>query len=211
VIRAIFFDFDGVLIDSEPLHLECWAEVLTAHGIPLSPSQYAADFIGVSNRAMIETLCRQFRKPYSPAFFTARYREKMELYQRRAGMACRVPQDLVAFIKEVVNFYRLAVVSSSSRSEVEPFLVRAGIHAGLQAVVCAEDVQNYKPAPDPYLKAMEMVNCGSEEQLRAEECLVVEDSEPGAEAGRRAGMRVLRVCGPDTVERLLRAELGRHA
>ncbi len=195
-VRAIFFDFDGVLIDTEPLHFECWAEVLRPRGVSLPWKVYTAEMAGFSNRRMVADLCRRAGKRYSRRFFDDCYAQKRALYQERALQRCRIPSDLVAFIRAASKAYKLGVVSSSSRSEVEPFLKAQGIPQHLAALVCEEDVENFKPAPDPYRRALAMVNRGSRKRIRPLECLVVEDSEPGAEAGRRAGMRVVRVLGP---------------
>ncbi len=208
MIRAIFFDFDGVLVDSEPLHLACWAEVLAGYGMPLSAEFYYANFVGVSNQEMIQRLCRQFGKGYDAEFFGRCYTAKKILYQDRARGHCRMPQELVTFIQTGPENYRFGVVSSSSRCEVEPHLVGHGVREAITALVCQEDVAELKPAPDPYLRALELVNAGADERIGAGECLVIEDSGPGAEAGRRAGMQVLRVPGPGEVLGLLRAELG---
>ena len=200
MIRAIFFDFDGVLVDSEPLHFECWAEVLAEYGIRLDGDQYDAKFIGVSNQEMIEILCREFGREYDKAFFTECYDKKKKVYQARALSSCRTPEDLVRFIRIQSKTYRLGVVSSSSRCEVEPHLEGQGIRDAIVALVCQEDVEKLKPAPDPYLRALELVNAERHDRVvQPQECLVVEDSGPGAEAGRLAGMQVVRVAGPGEV------------
>jgi len=204
-IRAIFFDFDGVLVDSEPLHYRCWAEVLASRGMGFSWDYYSTHFIGASNQAMLERLCRHFGQPYNPAFFEECYRRKRALYCRRAPAACRTVPELLDFITNRSGDYKLAVVSSSSRREVEPQLVRQGIRRHFQAVICEEDVEKLKPEPAPYLEAWRRVN-GSRPRIAKRECLVVEDSGPGALAGRRAGMQVLRVSGPGAVWGLLKRQ-----
>ena len=72
-IRAVFLDFDGVLVDSEPLHYECWSQVLRPLGIVFSRDDYMARYVGVSNRAMVEDLCRRFGLPGGSVFFQAQY------------------------------------------------------------------------------------------------------------------------------------------
>lgn len=209
MIRAVFFDFDGVLVDSEPLHFECWAEVLAGYGISLSAESYVEKFIGVSNRAMIEILCRENSRAFDARFFDECYGRKKVIYQERARAACRTPSDLLQFIRSASSGLRFGVVSSSARCEVEPHLVGQGIRDAIAALVCQEDVEKLKPAPDPYLRALEMVNATADgsRAIRPDECLVVEDSGPGAEAGRLAGMQVLRVGGPGEVLNLLRQQL----
>jgi beta-phosphoglucomutase len=210
MIRAVFFDFDGVLVDSEPLHCECWAEVLAGYGIPMDAEGYTRQFIGVSNRDMIEILCRQHGRAFDAAFFDECYGKKKIIYEQRVVVRCRTPADLLDFIRTRSKALRFGVVSSSARSEVEPHRVGQGIREAITALVCQEDVEKLKPAPDPYLRALELVNAALDGNgpIGAGECLVVEDSGPGAEAGFQAGMRVLRVSGPGEVLKLLRAFVG---
>lgn len=207
-IRAILFDFDGVLADTEPLHFECWAGVLRSHGIDLPWADYASQIIGLSNRETVELLCRKAGKSYSLEFFTDCYNDKKLLFQDRAPRLCRIPDELANYIPNLCQYKKLGIVSSSSRCEVEPFLVKQGIQDCFQALVCEEDVENLKPAPDPYLRALEIINTAAEPPIEAPECLVVEDSGPGADAGHKAGMRVVLARGPGEVLKLVKAELG---
>ncbi len=205
-IRAIFFDFDGVLVDSEPLHYACWRKVLASRGIRLSWGEYRRRMIGVSNRQMVRELCGETGRTYSDQLFEEWYAEKKRLYFARVAR-CRVPRALVACLRRLRLDYALGVVSSSARREVEPTLVRQGIRGWLTTVICSEDVKKLKPAPDAYRRALAMVNARSRRRIRAAECLVVEDSGPGVEAARRARMRVVRVAGPRKVARAVRGEL----
>jgi beta-phosphoglucomutase len=195
VIRAIFFDFDGVLVDSEPLHWETWSNVLGPKGIQVCFEDYRRRFIGVSNRAMVRELCRDAGYPFDPEEFQLWYAEKRALYAQRD---LRVPDELAGLIRDGLTGYRLGVVSSSRRSEVEPYLIRAGVRERLEILVCAEDAAELKPSPEPYRKAAALAD------LPAPECLAVEDSDAGEQSAAGAGMRVLRVAAPGEVAARLR-------
>jgi beta-phosphoglucomutase len=195
VIRAIFFDFDGVLVDSEPLHWETWSCVLKPKGIEISFQDYCRRFIGVSNRTMIRELCRDVGLSFDPEQFQVWYAEKRALYAQRD---LRVPDNLAHFIREDLNGYRLGVVSSSRRSEVEPYLVQSGVRERIDVLVCAEDSAELKPSPQPYIRAAHLAG------LPACECLAVEDSDAGQESATGAGMQVARVRGPEEVVDALR-------
>ena len=116
VIRAIFFDFDGVLVDSEPIHYETWSAVLAPKGIRVSFEDYCRRFIGVSNREMIRALCQDHARPFDLDLFQAWYAEKRALYDHKE---LDIPPDLVEFIRNGLNGYLLGVVSSSRHSEVD--------------------------------------------------------------------------------------------
>ncbi len=192
--RAVFFDFDGVLVDSEPVHWETWSTVLRPHGITMALEDYMRRFVGVSNREMIRTLCAEAGRPFDWDKFQAWYGEKKALYRERD---LRVPEGLARFIREGLDGLCLGVVSSSQRVEVEPYLVKSGIRERMSVLVCAEDVERLKPWPDPYRKAGELAG------VPAGECLAVEDSEAGERSAGSAGMEVLRVPRPEEVVQLL--------
>ena len=197
-IRAIFFDFDGVLVDSEPLHWKTWADVLKTKGIELGYEDYLRRFIGVSSREMLRILWQDLGRPFDTEVFQAWYAEKRALF-RRGDL--RVPPELAGFIAGRLSGYRLGVVSSSRRSEVEPYLASAGLRPRMDILVCAEDVTHLKPSPEPYRKASELAG------LAPGDCLVVEDSDAGEQSAREAGMQAVRVMAPGEVEERLRTVL----
>jgi HAD superfamily hydrolase (TIGR01509 family) len=108
-------------------------------------------------------------------------------------------ESTAAFVKELAASYLMAVVSSSFRAEVEPPLVRAGLDRCFQKILCGDDVTRLKPAPDPYLKAAEI--------LAAQNPLVIEDSDAGVASARAAGFDFVRVTGPSEMETEVRRVL----
>ena len=195
---AILFDFDGVLADSEPLHHACWTEVLQPFGVSLDWDTYAARCIGVSDRAMLEFLASRCDQPVDVGALWPQYDAKKALFRRRIAEIqpfCAGTLELFPLLAA----WRLAVVTSSGRTEVEPVLERGGIRGYLSAAVYGEDVAQHKPAPDPYLRAAEL--------LGASRPLVLEDSDSGVASARAAGFDVLRVRSPLEVGPLLRSTL----
>ncbi|MBI1788721.1 MAG: HAD family phosphatase [Acidobacteria bacterium] len=195
---AILFDFDGVLADTEPLHYACWAEILAPAGLHLDWETYRRDCIGVSDRAMLELFAARAERPPAVESLLPLYEVKKELFRRRIAEmdVCR-PETLA--LLHGLRDYRLAVVTSSGRLEVEPVLERSGLATCLQAAVYGGDVARLKPAPDPYLRAAEL--------LRATHPLVVEDSEAGVASARAAGFDVIRVSSPAQVAEAVRARI----
>ena len=191
---AIFFDFDGVLADTEPVHWRCWSEILAPYGIDLAWSHYERECVGVSDRDMLDALRRMAKRPVALETLLAEYPNKKTLFRARTEAESPVPRATVEFLGGLKG-YRLAVVSSSGRSEIEPILERAGVRDLFHALVCGEDVSHLKPAPDPYLKAAELTG--------AARALVVEDSAAGIESATRAGMDSLRVSSAAAMPRLV--------
>jgi beta-phosphoglucomutase len=190
---ALLFDFDGVLADTERVHQRAWNQTLEPLGIQLDWEYYLKNFVGVADEVALrdrlhlgDTDGLVSRKQ---AFF-------------RQGMAESQPVlvDTVRMLEEVRGVYRLAVVSSSYKSEVEPALVLAQIRPCFELLITGEDVRNFKPSPEPYLLAAE--------RLGARRPLVIEDSDAGVASGRAAGFEVLRVSAVENVAREVRERLG---
>lgn len=195
---AVFFDFDGVLADSEPIHYQCWREVLADYGVHLDWDTYARVCIGVADRPMVQALCRQIAPPADFDRVWQDYPRKNALFRERVAIQPPVSAATIEFVRSLSG-YKMAVVSSSHRSEVEPMLIAAGIRVCFDAVVCGGDVARLKPAPEPYVKAAELTG--------ARVALVVEDSESGIASGRAAGFDVVAVRSTAEVPELVRAAL----
>jgi len=193
---AILFDFDGVLADTEPVHWRCWNDILEPFSIQLTWEAFERECIGVSDRALIERLASQRQPPIPFDELWSQYPCKKELFRRRMAEAPPFVAETVALVSELSEFYKLAVVTSSARIEIEPALVHGGIRACFQELVCGKEVEHLKPAPDPYLKAAEL--------LGARKPLVIEDSDSGVASARAAGFEVLRISDVQDVARAVR-------
>jgi beta-phosphoglucomutase len=197
-LQGIFFDFDGVLLDTEPVHWSCWAEVLAAEGLSLTWDYYREHCIGIDDRDMLRTLAREADPPRDWDRLWALYPAKKRLFQTRMT-APPFENSLTEMLPGLHRQFKLAVVSSSSVSEIEPLLIAGGIRDHFDTIVGGGDVSRHKPAPEPYLLAAE--------RLAIEKALVLEDSAPGIESGRAAGFEVLAVRHPGEVAGLLQRRL----
>jgi beta-phosphoglucomutase len=181
---AILFDFDGVLIDSEPVHCSCWAEVLAPFGVELPWDLYRDRYRGIDDRDMLRHLAAAAEPPLEWQVLWERYPAKVRLFQQKMEQPL-FPAGLPELLKRLQAAYKLAVVSSSSRIEIEPPLAVSNLRRHFGALVCGEDVTRIKPAPDPYLLGARL--------LGAQRPLVVEDSLAGIASGQAAGFEVLPV------------------
>jgi beta-phosphoglucomutase len=179
--EAILFDFDGVLLDSEPVHYACWAEVLSPLGVALEWEYYREYGVGVDDREMLRTVAARSHPPRNWEELWALYPAKKKLFQARMAQLPPFDPSLDGFLGELHGAYKLAV---------------GGIGRHFDTLVGGEDVQRHKPAPDPYLLAAQ--------RLGVRAVLVVEDSQVGMASGRAAGFEVLAVKGPaDLRQRVL--------
>jgi beta-phosphoglucomutase len=194
--EAILFDFDGVLLDSEPVHCACWADVLAPLGVSVEWEYYRQYGVGVDDREMLRTMAARSDPPRNWEELWAQYPAKKKLFQARMAQLPPFERLLDGFLGELHGVYKLAVVTSSATTEIVPILTAGGIRQHFDTLVGGEDVQNHKPAPDPYLLAAQ--------RLGVRTALVVEDSQVGMTSGRAAGFEVLAVKGPaDLRERVL--------
>jgi len=195
---AILFDFDGVLLDSEPLHCACWAEVLAPFGVTLEWEVYCERYLGMDDREMIRQIAAEAARPLQWEALFAQYPNKKKLFQARMEKP-PFPAGVADLLDRLKREYRLAVVSSSARDEIEPPLVRAGLRQHFGVLVTGGDTPRHKPAPDPYLRAAAL--------LGARTPLVVEDSPAGIASGQAAGFEVLAVQNAADMPRLLAERL----
>ena len=185
---SILFDFDGVLADTEPVHCACWAEVLATVGIPLTWEFYRRQCVGIDDRDMLRMLAAQSGPPRNWDDLWKLYPAKKQLFMARMTTNPPFDPSLAGFLRSLNGGYKMAVVSSSSSTEIEPILAAGGLRPCFATIVGAESVKRYKPAPDPYLLAAE--------RLGSRAPLVVEDSEAGIASGRAAGFEVLQIHHP---------------
>lgn len=182
---AILFDFDGVLADTEPVHWACWAEVLNPLGAILTWEYYRDNCIGIDDRDMLRRMAACSDPPADWEVMWAQYPKKKELFRARMLTAPPFLPALDSMLARLHFEFKLAVVSSSSRTEIDPLLIAGGLRRHFDALVCSEDLprERLKPAPDPYLLAAGRTG--------ARRPLVVEDSAAGLASGRAAGFEVL--------------------
>jgi HAD superfamily hydrolase (TIGR01509 family) len=181
-VRGIIFDFDGVLVDSEPTRFKAGTQALAEVGVSLTWERFLTVWLGRTDQAGLR------------AILGDRYEAEVKRVVARRNALYEewldeVPSyaDAVALVKRIPAGIRLAVATGSRRIEVEWILTRLGLLPRFQAIITAEDYRQAKPAPDPFLAAARRMD------LPAASCLVVEDSPAGVEAAHAAGMPAVAV------------------
>lgn len=181
---AVILDMDGVLVDSEPLHLNATNRVLAAFGEELTQDDSHV-FLGKDDRDLFEDLKARFGLPDNvPALIDARERAVLALIGEGVVPRPGVP-ELIVGLK--MRGYLMAVASSSFRPVVDAMLDELGLARSFDAVVTGDDVDRGKPAPDIFLEAARKLG------VKPAECLVFEDAMHGVHAAVAAGMTVVAV------------------
>ncbi|HEX8160727.1 MAG TPA: HAD family phosphatase [Pyrinomonadaceae bacterium] len=205
MIRAILFDFNGVIIDDEPLQLKAYQELMRAEGVPLSEADYY-DCLGMDDATFIRAAFKRAGREAGDEQLQALMERKTEKHRELIEGELPLFPGVVTFVKAAARVWQLGVVSMARRVEIDHVLGRAGLKQAFAAVVSAEDVSACKPDPACNLRALELLNerrrGAGQPPLSAADCLVIEDSPPGVQSARAAGMRTLGVTNTVAGEKL---------
>lgn len=211
VLRAILFDFNGVLVDDEPIHLEMFQRVLAEEGLALDARDYYQDYLGFDDRGCFAAVLAAAGQAPSVPRLMRLIARKAAYYQERVhergyplfpGAAELVKRSAAAGLM-------LGVVSGALREEVDGALRQAGLAGHFKTLVTAEDVAEGKPDPEGYRRALEALNVLPplpERMLHPHEVLAVEDSPAGLAAAAGAGLLTLGVAHTYSKERLAAAD-----
>jgi len=196
---AVVFDLDGVVADSEPLHVRAWVEVLGSLGVgeeQIGPESLAS-WVGIPDVDIVAGVVEKHRLPLAPAELLAR---------KRSAFRELIPRALLSFdgvVEELAAWdgVPLGLATATARREAMLMLETLGLAGVFRAVVTGDDVRRPKPAPDGYLQAAALLG------LAPAACAAVEDAPHGARAARDAGLYVLGVTTSFAAERLAEAHL----
>ncbi len=208
MLRAIIFDFDGVIADTEWLHSETFRRVLAEEGIYLSGADQYERFLGINDRAGFAMAFAEVGREVSPAAIAALVERKSAYYTSRLDEVKPFP-GIVELVAALSNRCPLAIASGGHAAEIDAVLRAHGLRERFLAVVSADEVKRSKPAPDPFLEALRALRRATlarATNLAPAECLVIEDSIHGIRGAKAAGMQCLAVAHTYAAERLAEAD-----
>ena len=194
MLRAIIFDFDGVLVDSEPLILKLVQEMAAREGWALSQEEYYRDYLALDDRAVLEHLWRSHGRSLSVARRDELLHWKSRAYQKIIQDGLPPLPGAVEFVCGAAQHFPLAIASGSLQAEIEHLLQKLGLREKLAVLATADDCHRSKPDPEIYLKALTRLQelpPLHEPRLGAGECLAIEDAPLGVVAAQAAGMKCL--------------------
>ena len=207
MLEAVIFDFDGVVVDSEPIHMDAFRRVVRPYGVTFTDEEYYARYLSYSDRDAFIRMVDGHNLDEDAVDIDALIGRKTLLVQEAlATSATPLPGaiELMVAIREAK--LALAICSAALRREVQLPLERAGVAALVQVMVAAEDVHVNKPDPASYNETRRRLGEALGRDLAASNCVAIEDSPGGIAAAKAAGMAVLAVTNTVGADRLAQAD-----
>jgi len=204
MLRAVIFDFNGIIVDDEPIHFRLFQRVLGEEGIALTEQDYYARYLGFDDRGAFIAGFRENSRSLTAEKLHELIERKADYYQEAIRNHVTVFPGVKNLVSDLAQTLPLAVASGALRHEIETILKTAGLLNHFRAIVAAEDVTQGKPEPEIYLKALAALNArgGNGKPIEAADCVVIEDSKEGIRGARRAGMKCLAVTNSHPAELL---------
>ncbi len=194
MLRAIIFDFDGIIVDSEPVILEIYQEMARRQGWTLSEEEYYRKYLALDDRGIVEAMFQDHGVELSPEERARQIEWKARRYMEVIQHGLPPLPGALEFVKQSAARFPIAIASGSLRAEIEHLLAALDLKTFFSVMVTADDCGASKPDPEVYVKAVDRL-CGApafcERPLRASECLAIEDAPGGIVAAQRAGIKCL--------------------
>ena len=192
-LHAIVFDFDGVIADSERLHLRAYQEILAPQGIKLSTEDYFARYLGYDDVGVFKALGRDHDVQMDDHRVSELIARKGQRYESLAAAGEMLFPGAADFIRGAAAAVPIAIASGALTHEIEEVLERAGLRRLFPVIVGADQTEHSKPHPDPYHAAFNRLRSQSGRELIAQRSVAIEDSRWGLVSARAAGLRCVAV------------------
>ena len=206
-LQAIVFDFDGVIANSEPLHLVAFQQALAEEGVELSAADYYTRYLGYDDVGMFQALARDRGLPMTDRHVTALVTRKGTRLQAMLAAGSVLFPGAADFIRVAAEAVPIAIASGALRHEIDEIIEAAGLASLFTVVVASGDTPASKPSPAPYLLAFERLRQLTGRDIQGRRCVAIEDSRWGLESARGAGLRCVGVTNSYPGHELLEAEL----
>ena len=208
MIKAILMDFNGIIINDEPLQMQAYKEILQGEDINLTEEEYYSS-LGMDDKTFVEAVYKRAGKEILPEkgieiinAKTAKWREMIDAEIPLFG-------DVENFVRKMEKDFAVGIVSMARREEIEYILEKIGLRDCFSIIVSSEDVSDCKPNPECYRKGFGLIDAVRTRRggnpIVHEDCLVIEDSPQGIRAGKSAGLKTLGITNTVSADKLREA------
>jgi len=208
MIKAILMDFNGIIINDEPLQMQAYKEILQGEDINLTEEEYYSS-LGMDDKTFVEAVYKRAGKKILPEkgieitnAKTAKWREMIDAELPLFG-------DVENFVRKMEKDFAVGIVSMARREEIEYILEKIGLRDCFSIIVSSEHVSNCKPNPECYRKGFGLIDAVRTRRgvnpIVHEECLLIEDSPQGIRAGKSAGLKTLGISNTVSADKLREA------
>jgi beta-phosphoglucomutase-like phosphatase (HAD superfamily) len=206
-LRAVIFDFDGVIVDTESMHWKAAQSVLADVGIALDMPDYYERYLGFDDAGMFRAVASDRGVPFDNRVVANLVRRKSQMLISLMDDGAAMFAGAAECVSRCAAEVPLAIASGALRHEIDMILSRIGLRQAFQVIVGAEDAPRSKPAPDPYVRVVELLRgVVASHELTAGDCVAIEDSQWGLESARAAGVHCVAVAHTYPIERLRGAD-----
>lgn len=203
MLRAVIFDFDGVIADSEFLHYKALNQVFEKYGVSVPKEVHWQKYLGYTDIENIQAVSEDYKMNLTPGQIRQLAHQKAELFKQLARKETAIldgVETLIGMLK--ASHTRLAVCSGALRDDIEQMLAGSDLLNAFDVMVTAEDVKKGKPDPEGYLLALKKLNQNQTHPIQPKDCVVIEDSHWGLAAAAAAGMHRIAVTNTYPAEQL---------
>jgi beta-phosphoglucomutase len=190
MIRAVVFDFDGVIANSEPLHFRAYRDVLADRGVALTEAAYYQNYLGYDDVGAFRAIAADCGTSFDDsevAELVASKAVRLEALEKNGSVLFPGAREAIA---RTASMWPVAIASGALKSEILRVLDHESLRSYFPVVVSAEDTPASKPDPAPYLLAVQLLGA-TMDGLTPSACVAIEDSKWGLVSARRAGMRTI--------------------
>jgi beta-phosphoglucomutase len=203
MLKAVIFDFDGVIVDTEPIHYQAFQDILQPLGLGYSWDEYLEKYIGYDDRDAFREAFGCACKKLDDGLLCDLIDRKAAVFEKIVQRGVQPYPGVVELVKAISGILPLALCSGALRRDIVPILEQFGLQKAFDAIVTADDVQASKPDPESYILSLERLNgVFSAAPILPEECIAIEDTPAGIASASSAGINVIAVTNSYQAERL---------
>ena len=205
-IRGIIFDFNGVLVDDEPLHFKAFQRVLAKRGLKLNWKEYHENYLTYDDKKFFLNYFQDQNQSLEPRMIASLIQSKSQEYFSLVGEKPPIINSSIKFLDQLPSEIFLAIASGAAQKEIHFILTQIGILQRFSTIIAAENVINGKPHPEGFQKALSGLK-NHQPDLNASEVVGVEDSYLGIPSVKAAGMKCVAISTTYSTDRLCEADL----